>query len=309
MADRENAPLPVPPKKERKTCIAEEKPIMMEGTAPHIRTSVPDPGGMDGAPELLTPPGFDEREANSPSLSYPPSPFSSPGGGAGEGGEGPMMSNGGGGARSPRGPRPTSPLPPVPPVKKRPLPPPKPPLSSKSSENVFLNGTPPMEGGENLNDNSNNSDQEKEESTKESEDEDDEDSLVSIPERAVLIEPPPPPFQPQTKREYLVVEILTTERTYVTNLRCLIDTFLVPLREQCMGKAPLLLPGELEVLFSNVEDISKVNGALLEEVFYYYSPPPPPSFLSSLPPPSSNPSAHQSAGRPFEQLVRHPNNR
>ena len=84
----------------------------------------------------------------------------------------------------------------------------------------------------------------------------------------MLIEPPPPPFQPETKREYLVIEILTTERTYVTNLKCLIETFLIPLRGQY--KALLISHSDIEILFSNVEDISKINSALLEEVLLLF---------------------------------------
>ena len=100
-----------------------------------------------------------------------------------------------------------------------------------------------------------------------------EDLGVSMPEKSVVFEAPPPPFQPTNKREFLVVEILTTERTYVTNLTCMIETLLIPLRKQYesgSSERPLLSMENIETLFSNVEDIRGVNSTLLTEVFSFF---------------------------------------
>ena len=138
--------------------------------------------------------------------------------------------------------RPTSPLPPVPGDQGE---------SSRGPEEQET----PVESGERLDDSLTM--------------EDEDTVLVSIPEKAVVIEPLPPPFQPKNHREFLVVEILSTERTYVTNLKCLVETMLIPLRKQHepgSSERPVISMENIQILFSNVREILSVNQALLSEL-------------------------------------------
>ena len=65
------------------------------------------------------------------------------------------------------------------------------------------------------------------------------------------------------KRALVVDEILSTERSYVKNLRIVIEVFDKPLRQlEQSGKGKILDTAELHALFANLEEIFVVNEEL-----------------------------------------------
>ena len=67
-------------------------------------------------------------------------------------------------------------------------------------------------------------------------------------------------------RNFIVKEILETEKVYVKNLNLIVDVYLKPLRVQLRAKKPLLSPADISSIFSNIEMLINVNNTLLQDL-------------------------------------------
>lgn len=70
-------------------------------------------------------------------------------------------------------------------------------------------------------------------------------------------------IQPTSKRDNIVFEVFTTERTYVGLLKITIDEFFEPLKK---ANPPLIPEAHLTKIFSILEDIYLTNSKLLEDL-------------------------------------------
>lgn len=89
----------------------------------------------------------------------------------------------------------------------------------------------------------------------EPEPESDPNSLLSKPSSAL------------THRDRIALEILQTERTYLGNLTFLVESFVIPLRTERTESGVPVLPAEtVASIFSNIEEIIRVNTVLLADL-------------------------------------------
>lgn len=63
------------------------------------------------------------------------------------------------------------------------------------------------------------------------------------------------------KRNNILEEILSTETTYVENLKMLVERFLIPLKEK-----KILTKSSLESIFSNIEMVLNINSLFLQNL-------------------------------------------
>ncbi|KAI9145989.1 Dbl homology domain-containing protein [Paraphysoderma sedebokerense] len=68
------------------------------------------------------------------------------------------------------------------------------------------------------------------------------------------------------KRNRIINEILTTERTYVTSLRTLLTIFADPLLDSAKTNNPILPKNVIQSMFSNIWDIMNVNEEFLRQL-------------------------------------------
>eukprot|EP01080_Neovahlkampfia_damariscottae_P010944 gene10944-3650_t len=64
------------------------------------------------------------------------------------------------------------------------------------------------------------------------------------------------------KRTFIISEFLETERTYVSNLKILVNDFLEPLKKD----QNLLKENSRKIIFGNIETVLKINSLFLEDV-------------------------------------------
>eukprot|EP01103_Thecamoeba_quadrilineata_P000487 TRINITY_DN1041_c0_g1_i1.p1 TRINITY_DN1041_c0_g1~~TRINITY_DN1041_c0_g1_i1.p1 ORF type:complete len:864 (+),score=169.79 TRINITY_DN1041_c0_g1_i1:34-2625(+) len=83
---------------------------------------------------------------------------------------------------------------------------------------------------------------------------------------------PPPPeellkhrLKNFNQRVRIMMEIVSTERTYVNNLSTVVETFLMPLRKERPGPQ-MVSQEQLNVIFSNLEEILRTNRLLLHRL-------------------------------------------
>mmetsp|Transcript_19181 Transcript_19181/g.53846 ORF Transcript_19181/g.53846 Transcript_19181/m.53846 type:complete len:488 (+) Transcript_19181:60-1523(+) len=71
---------------------------------------------------------------------------------------------------------------------------------------------------------------------------------------------------PKTKRDYIVEEIVTTEKAYVQSLRTLIGLWLLPLQNLADEDDQILSREDIKDIFSNIQLLLGVNEQLLDEM-------------------------------------------
>ena len=79
----------------------------------------------------------------------------------------------------------------------------------------------------------------------------------------------PSPTSSLTKRDRIVLELLATERSYVTSLESLIDCYAKPLTlgtGSNSGTASLLTPAEARGVFANADHLLRLNSSLLQSL-------------------------------------------
>eukprot|EP01102_Stenamoeba_stenopodia_P020878 TRINITY_DN8286_c0_g1_i1.p1 TRINITY_DN8286_c0_g1~~TRINITY_DN8286_c0_g1_i1.p1 ORF type:complete len:670 (+),score=210.29 TRINITY_DN8286_c0_g1_i1:111-2120(+) len=69
-------------------------------------------------------------------------------------------------------------------------------------------------------------------------------------------------IKPLFHRMRIIREILSTEKTYVTNLKTVVEHFLKPLRECVSNKLVNISPTDVQVIFSDLETIMNFNATL-----------------------------------------------
>lgn len=65
------------------------------------------------------------------------------------------------------------------------------------------------------------------------------------------------------RRTHIAKEVLSTERSFVKQIRAIIDVYLIPLKLAIEDGRPILRQKNVEQIFSNIEDILGVNVKLL----------------------------------------------
>ena len=92
-------------------------------------------------------------------------------------------------------------------------------------------------------------------------------ALAAATTRAPALPPrPDAEAAPPTKRDRVVLELVETERSYVTSLCTLVDCFVKPLTIGTgtnSGTASLMTPTESRLIFANVDHLYRLNSSLL----------------------------------------------
>lgn len=68
------------------------------------------------------------------------------------------------------------------------------------------------------------------------------------------------------KRDNIAKEILSTEQSYVTSLMVLREAYITPIKNSVGTKDEILNAEQANILFSNIDDIFKVNKELLKSL-------------------------------------------
>lgn len=68
------------------------------------------------------------------------------------------------------------------------------------------------------------------------------------------------------KRDNIAKEILSTEQSYVTSLMVLREAYITPIKNSVGTKDEILNVEQANILFSNIDDIFKVNKELLKSL-------------------------------------------